>query len=110
MKLHIGDRVLVTAGKDKGIKSEITKVIPKEAKVVVKGVNIYTKHVKPMGDRPGEKRKIERPLDIAKVAILNDKDQRDRVGYKVMADGRKERVFKKTGKVVPDAKQPASKK
>lgn len=104
MKLRVGDQVLVTAGKDKGKKSEIVKVLPKEEKVVVKGVNLYTRHVKPMGDRAGEKRQIERPLAVGKVAILNDKNQPDRVGYKVMADGRKERVFKKTGKAVP---QPA---
>ncbi len=110
MKLRVGDRVLVTAGKDKGIKSEITKTMPKEGTVVVKGANMYSKHIKPQGDKPGEMRKIERPLNISKVAILNDKDQRDRVGYKVMTDGRKERIFKKTGKVVPAVEQKSSKK
>lgn len=110
MKLRVGDRVLVTAGKDKGIKSEITRVIPKDGTVVVKGANLYTKHVKPYGDRAGEMRKMERPLAVAKVAILNDKDQVDRVGYKVMSDGRKERIFKKTGKVVPTVEQKTTKK
>lgn len=110
MKFQVGDRVLVTAGKDKGIKSEITRVVPKEGTVVVKGANIYTKHVKPYGDRAGEMRKVERPLAVAKVAILNDKDQPDRIGYKVMTDGRKERIFKKTGKVVPTGEKKSSKK
>ncbi|HCC84901.1 MAG TPA: 50S ribosomal protein L24 [Candidatus Pacebacteria bacterium] len=100
MKLHLGDRVLVTAGKDKGKKSEVIRVMPKENKVVVKEVNLYTKHVKPMGDRPGEKVRRERPMDVAKVAILNDKDQPDRVGYKIKADGTKDRIFKKTGQVI----------
>jgi ribosomal protein L24 len=39
-------------------------------------------------------------MDVAKVAILNDKDQPDRVGFKIKADGTKERIFKKTGKVI----------
>jgi large subunit ribosomal protein L24 len=100
MKLRVGDQVLVTAGKDKGKKSEITKVFPKEAKVLVKDINIYTKNVKPMGERAGETVKRERPLDVSKVAILNDKGDRDRVGYKVKADGTKDRIYKKTGKVI----------
>ncbi len=100
MKLQVGDKVLVTSGKDKGKKSEITRVLPKENKVVVKEINMYTKHVKPVGERAGEKVRRERPMDVAKVAILNDKDQPDRIGYKVKADGTKDRVFKKTGKVI----------
>ena len=100
MKLRVGDRVLVTAGKDKGKKSEITKVLHKEQKVIVKDINLYVKHVKPMGERAGERVRRERPMDLAKVAILNDKDQPDRVGYKVKADGTKDRIFKKTGKVI----------
>jgi large subunit ribosomal protein L24 len=100
MKLQVGDKVLVTSGKDKGKKSEITRVLPKANKVIVKEINMYTKHVKPVGERAGEKVRRERPMDVAKVAILNDKDQPDRIGYKVKADGTKERIFKKTGKVI----------
>jgi large subunit ribosomal protein L24 len=83
----MGDKVLVTAGKDKGKTSEITKVFPKELKILVKDINIYTKNVKPVGDRAGETVRRERPMDVSKVAIINDKGQRDRVGYKVRADG-----------------------
>lgn len=100
MKLQVGDKVIVTAGKDKGKKSEVAQVLPKENKVIVKEVNMYTKHVKPVGDRAGDRVRRERALDVAKVAILNDKDQADRVGYKVKADGTKDRIFKKTGKVI----------
>jgi large subunit ribosomal protein L24 len=100
MKLRVGDRVLVTMGKDKGKKSEVTKVLPKENKVVITDINLYVKHVKPMGERAGERVRRERPMDVAKLAILNDKDQPDRVGFKIKADGTKERIFKKTGKVI----------
>jgi large subunit ribosomal protein L24 len=105
MKFKVGDKVLVTAGKDKGRKSEITKVIPKKDRVVVRGINLYTKHVKPVSGRPGEKKVLERPLHTASIAILNGKDEADRIGYKVAKDGSKARVFKKTGKVIDTPKK-----
>jgi large subunit ribosomal protein L24 len=102
MKLKVGDKVLVTAGKDKGKKGEIVRVILDRDRVLVKGVNIYTKHVKPMGDKKGEKIERERSLPTANVAILNDKNQPDRIGYKVLKDGKKERIYKKTGKAITE--------
>jgi large subunit ribosomal protein L24 len=105
MKLKVGDKVLVTAGKDKGRQSEVTAVLPKKDRVVVKGINLYTKHVKPFSGRPGEKKVLERALPTANVAILNDKNEPDRIGYKVNKDGTKARVFKKTGKVIDSVKK-----
>ncbi len=104
MKFKVGDKVIVTAGKDKGLKSEVVAVMPDEDKVVVKGANLYTKHVKPipMMNRPGERVTKERPLWTGKVAILNDKDEVDRIGFKINQDGSKVRVYKKTGKVIAD--------
>lgn len=110
MKLKIGDKVLVTAGKDKGKKSEVLAVFPASDKVLVKDVNMYVKHVKPFMDRKGEKTRKERPMPVAKVAILNDKDQADRIAYQVTADGKKERIFKKTGQVIKDQKVTTKKK
>jgi len=110
MKLKIGDKVLVTSGKDKGKKSEISAVFPATNKVLVKNVNLYFKHVKPFMDKPGEKRRSERPLPVAKVAILNDKDQADRIAYQVTADGKKERIFRKTGQTIKDQKVATKKK
>lgn len=101
MKFRVGDQVIVTAGKDKGKKSQVMAVMPEKNKVVVKDVNMYTKHVKPYGERSGEKVRRERALPTANVAILNDQGQPDRIGYQMAQDGSKERVFKKTGKVVP---------
>lgn len=110
MKLKIGDKVLVTAGKDKGKKSEIVAVYPALDKVLVKDINLYFKHVKPFMDRKGEKTRKERPMSVAKVAILNDKDQVDRIAYQTTADGKKERIFKKTGQVIKDQKVTTKKK
>ncbi len=98
MKFKVGDNVQVTAGKDKGKHGKVIKVYPKEEKVLVEGVNMYVKHVKPLQGRAGEKIKRERPLATGKVAIMNpDTGKIDRVGYKV-TDGKKVRIFKKTGK------------
>jgi large subunit ribosomal protein L24 len=104
MKFKVGDQVIITSGKDKGKKTQVVKVLPVVNKVIVKDVNMYTKHVKPMGERAGDKIRKERPLSVANVAILNDKGQPDRIGYQVAKDGSKERVFKKTGKIVPEQK------
>lgn len=109
MRFKVGDKVLVTGGKDKGKKSVIVAVVLEKDRVVVKDANMYTKNVKPQGDRPGEQVRRERSLPTANVAILNDKGEADRIGYKVAKDGSKERIFKKTGKVIPD-KSEAKKK
>ncbi len=107
MKFRVGDLVTVTGGKDKGKVAKITKVVPTEGKVVVEGVNRYVKHIKPHGDQPGQRVTKERALPTANIAILNDKGQPDRIGYKVNKDGSKDRIFKKTGQVVAAAAQKA---
>jgi large subunit ribosomal protein L24 len=99
MKFKVGDKVLITAGKDKGKKSVIVGLLPRENKVLVKDINLYFKHVKPFMDKPGEKIRRERPLPVANIAVLNDKDQADRLAYRKTADGQKERFFKKTGQL-----------
>ncbi len=102
MKFKKGDKVIVTAGKDKGKKSIISRVLPKKNKLVVKDVNLYTKHIQPMpmAGRPGDRVTRERPMDPAKIAILNDQGKPDRIGYKVSRNGEKTRIFKKTGQVI----------
>jgi len=102
MKFKVGDKILVTAGKDKGQKGEIVRVFPTQDKVIVKGLNMYSKHIKPVGDRSGDRVRRERPLWVAKIAIINDKGQVDRISYQVAKDGTKQRIFKKTGQPVPD--------
>jgi len=105
MKFKVGDKVLVTAGKDKGKTGTILKVDQKSEKVIVEGANKYTKHIKPMMGRSGDKVLVERYLPTAKIAILNDANKPDRIGYKVSADGSKTRVFKKSGSVITENKE-----
>ena len=109
MKYKVGDQVIVTAGKDKGKKGAVIRILPEREAVVVDQVNMYVKHLKPMGDQAGQRLVRPRPLPTAKVALLNDEGKPDRVGYKVQKDGQKVRIFKKTGKVVPEPKRPETK-
>lgn len=102
MKFKTGDQILVTAGKDKGKQGKIVRVVPDKDRVIVEGVNLYTKHVKPSGERSGDKIRSERPLPVANIAIINDKGQADRIGYQVSKSGAKERIYKKTGKVITE--------
>ncbi len=110
MKFKVGDTVRVTAGKDKGVTGEILAVDATANTVIVQGANLYTKHIKPMAGRAGDKVRRERPLSTAKVALLNDKGELDRVGYVIAKDGTKSRVFRKTGKAVPAPKKTEKKK
>jgi large subunit ribosomal protein L24 len=101
MKFKVGDQVLVTGGKDKGKQGKIVKVLPTIERVVVEGVNMYVKHMRPYAGRPGEKVRKERPLPTANIAIINpETNKADRVGYSVAKDGSKTRIFKKTGKAI----------
>jgi large subunit ribosomal protein L24 len=100
MKYKVGDEVIVMAGKDKGTRGKILRVLPTEGKAVVQGVNFYTRHVKPYGGKVGERIRRERPLDISKIAIWNvETSQPDRIGYQ-LKDGEKIRIYKKTGKKI----------
>lgn len=67
-KFKKGDTVLVTAGKDKGKTGEIIRVFPKKDTVVVKGANLYKKHVKPTQNTEGGMVSKERPLSTAKIS------------------------------------------
>ena len=101
-KIKKGDQVLVLAGKDKGKQGSVLRVID-DAKVVVENVNLAKKHSRgnPMKGEPGGIIDKEMPMDISNVAIVNPvSGKADRVGFKVLEDGRKVRVFKSDGEVV----------
>ncbi|MCC7543729.1 50S ribosomal protein L24 [bacterium] len=95
MKLKLKDKVMIIAGRDKGKTGEIMAVLPKLNKVVVAGVNVVKRHAKPTTQNPkGGIIELTKPIDSAKVMILDPKTNKPaRVGYKVTKNG-KERVFK----------------
>ncbi|ABG52156.1 LSU ribosomal protein L24P [Trichodesmium erythraeum IMS101] len=103
-KVHVkkGDTVQIIAGKDKGKVGEVLKVLPKVSKVIVKDVNIITKHVKPQQE--GESGKIvttEAPIHSSNVMLYSTKQKvASRICYTFTDDGRKVRMLKKTGEVI----------
>jgi len=103
-KMHVkkGDTVQIIAGKDKGKIGEILLTMPKDSKVVVKGVNLRTKHVKPQQE--GESGQIvtsEAPIHSSNVMIYSKKQKiASRICYTFNQDGRKVRMLKKTGEII----------
>ena len=98
-KLHVkkGDEVVVINGKDRGTRGKVMEVSPSENKVIVEGVNIVTKHIKPrrMGE-PGGLVKAESALYADKVQLICPKCGRPtRTGSKINAKGQKVRTCKK---------------
>ena len=100
-KIKQNDEVIVLAGKDKGSTGTVTKVL--DGKVVVEGLNLAKKHVRPnptLGVTGGIE-EMEMPLAISNVAIYNTETQKaDRVGIRADKDGNKERFFKSNGKAI----------
>jgi large subunit ribosomal protein L24 len=102
LKIKKGDQVVVITGRYKGTKGEVLSVNPTDAKVVVQGVNMATKHNKPSQANPqGGITKAERPIHVSNVALADPKTGKaSRVGYKVQKDGTKVRVARKSGDTV----------
>lgn len=101
MKLKIGDEVIVTAGKDKGKKGKVEKIIPSLAKVVVAGVNMYKRNLRAKGNvRQSGIVDIVKPLPVANISFVCPKCHLPaRLGYQLKGD-KKERICKKCNQVV----------
>lgn len=95
MKLKKDDTILVVRGKDKGKNGKIEKVLVKEAKVLVAGINLYKRHVKKTSGQKSEIKEINKPLHIGSVVLVCPKCKlATRVGFKIQ-DGKKTRICKK---------------
>lgn len=102
-RIKKGDEVVVIAGKDKGKRGTVLRVLPEDDKVVVENVNMAKRHTKgnPMQGTPGGIVEKEMPLDISNIAIWNPVTNKpDRVGFRSLEDGRKVRYFKSNDEVV----------
>ncbi len=98
MKIKKGDQVIVVTGRDKGKKGEVIRSMPKDGKLLVKGVNMVKRHQRPTQTAPGGIVEKEAPISVSNVALLDPKTgAATRVGFKVLDDGRKVRVAKKSG-------------
>lgn len=103
-KMHVkkGDTVQVITGKDKGKVGEVLSVFPKKSQVIVEGVNIRTKHVKPrQEDESGQIVTQEAPVHSSNVMLYSTKEKvASRIGYTFTKEGRKVRMLKKTGEII----------
>ena len=101
IKLKKGDEVIVLAGKDKGKKGKIVRIIPDTRKVIVTDINKYKKHQKPGNNEPGGIVEKDMPLDISNVAFFDVKANKGvRVGYSLNKEGKKIRINKKSGQEI----------
>jgi large subunit ribosomal protein L24 len=101
-KIRKGDEVVINTGKDKGKRGTVLRVL-ESGHVLVEGANKVKKHAKPnpMKGINGGIMEKEMPVDISNVALFNRATQKgERVGFKMLEDGRKVRVFKSSGEVV----------
>ena len=98
-KIKKGDNVVVIAGRDKGKRGDIARIVD-ATHVIVNGVNTVKKHAKPnpLKNQPGGIVTKEMPIDVSNVAIWNPITQKaDRIGMRLLEDGRKVRFFKSNG-------------
>ena len=97
-KIRKGDKVVVLTGKDKGRSGEVLRVMPKDDKAVVRGVNIIRRHQKQSQSQEGGIISKEAPIHLSNIAIADPKHGKPtRVGFKIEADGKKVRVAKRSG-------------
>ncbi|WP_456395720.1 50S ribosomal protein L24 [Desulfurobacterium sp.] len=107
-KIKAGDKVVVIAGKDKGKVGKVLKVLPEEERVIVEGVRIVKKHLKPSQKYPeGGIIEREAPIHISNVMLADPKDGKPtRVGIR-FENGRKIRYAKRSGSVIDEISKPA---
>ncbi len=100
-KIIKGDRVVVLAGRDKGRQGQVLRVLPKEDRLFVGGINMVQRHTRPsQGDPQGGIKNKEASLHVSNVALLDPKTgAATRVGFKIEGD-KKVRVAKKSGEVI----------
>lgn len=101
-RIRQGDEIIVIAGKDKDKRGKVTRIVSDD-KVIVENINLVKKHTKanPNDNTPGGIIDKEMPLHISNIALYNpETDKADKVGFKVLEDGRKVRYFKSNNEVV----------
>lgn len=101
LKIRKGDRVIVTTGRDKGRSGDVLRVLPAESRVVVAGVNLVKKHQRQSVKAEGGIIEREAPIHVSNVAHADPRDGAPtRVGYKILDDGRKVRVARRSGEQI----------
>jgi large subunit ribosomal protein L24 len=101
-KIRKGDRVVVLSGRDRGRQGDVLKVMPKEERAIVNGINMARRHTKPSTTQPGGIEDKELPIHLSNLALIDPKDgsKTTRVGFKTLDDGRKVRVARRSGEII----------
>jgi large subunit ribosomal protein L24 len=100
-KIRKGDKVIVLAGRDKGKRGEVRQVMPTEGRALVAGVNLVRRHTRQTAQTEGGIITKESPIHLSNLAIADPKTGKPtRVGFKVLDDGRKVRVAKRSGDLI----------
>lgn len=108
LKIKKGDTVIVRTGKDRGKTGEVLKVIPAESRLLVNGVNMVKRHTKPSQTQAGGMVEKAAPIHISNVALLDPQSNKPtRVGIKLLADGSKVRVAKRSGQEIAEPPRPS---
>jgi len=98
IKIKRGDTVQVISGKDKGKRGEVERVIPAKNRVVVRGVNVRTRHARPSQQNQEGLFTFEAPIDVSNVMLVGPDGNPTRVGYRFDETGRKIRVARSSGR------------
>jgi large subunit ribosomal protein L24 len=102
-KIKKGDKVVVLTGRDKGKSGEVVEVRPKENRALVRGVNMVRRHQRQSASQEGGIISKEGPINLSNIALEDPKDGKPtRVGFKILADGQKVRIAKRSGEQIPE--------
>ena len=100
-KIRKGDTVVVLAGKDKGRSGEVIKMMPKDDKALVQGVNMVKRHQRQTASQEAGIISKEAPIHLSNLAVADPKDGKaTRIGFKTLEDGTKVRVAKRSGEQI----------
>jgi large subunit ribosomal protein L24 len=100
-RIKKGDKVVVISGRDKGRSGEVIKVMPKESRALVRGINVVTRHQRQTAAQEGGLIRKEAPIHLSNVALADPTSGKPtRVGFKILEDGRKVRFAKRSGETV----------
>jgi len=96
-KIKKGDKVVVLTGRDSGRSGEVIQVLPKEGRAFVRGINLVKKHQKQTQNQEGGIISKEAPIHLSNLAVADKDGKPTRVGFKILADGKKVRIAKSSG-------------
>jgi large subunit ribosomal protein L24 len=100
-KVKKGDKVVVISGRDKGRSGEVVRVLPREDRALVRGINVVKRHQKQTMKEEGGIVRKELPIHLSNIALADPKDGKPpRVGFKILDDGRKVRFAKRSGDLI----------